>query len=150
MKKISGLHIFVSIIIAAVIAVTIVGLYIAGAPGKQRLRRFDDGRINDLQQLSFAIQAYFDRADALPASFADLQGRPDYYIRSTTDTETGISYEYQITGAEQYELCATFNLPSLDTAADAHLPKSLYGSADFWKHDAGRACFSFNLKKNTR
>lgn len=153
MRHLSGLKIFVSIVVIAVVAVVAVGLYLAGSPARERDRRFDEQRLNALQQVSSAVQYYFDRQTSLPKTLDELKGKPDYYIPALLDPKTGTSYEYTILSATTYELCATFDLPSAQS--DPHTPKPAYGvyrggsDADFWNHAEGRVCFSFDLSKSS-
>jgi hypothetical protein len=48
------------------------------------------------------------------------------------DPETGAPYEYRRVDGNRYELCATFT-------GD--------GGEGFWRHSAGRHCYSFDLLK---
>ncbi len=155
MRKIAGLKIFVGLVIAAVVVVVVVGLYFAGSPSQERNRRFDEQRINALQQISSAVQYYFEHENTLPQSLDELKGKPDYYLPALLDPKTGSAYEYNVAGTSSYELCATFDLPSLGN--DPRYPKPAaepYYSAvpvqDFWQHAAGRKCYTFELSKPTR
>ena len=52
---------------------------------------------------------------------------------SIVDPSNGAAYEYQITGASSFELCATFT-----RARDRD-------DAPLWNHPAGRHCFTFDV-----
>ncbi|MBI4135567.1 hypothetical protein HY477_02430 [Candidatus Uhrbacteria bacterium] len=148
MMRLSGLKIFVSIVVGAVVAVVAVGLYLAGSPGQERNRRFDEQRVNALQQISSTLQFYFDRTATLPQTLDELQGKPDYFLPSLLDPKDGAAYEYRVTATGVYELCASFDLPSSATN-DSRYPKPAYepyrsgAQSDFWKHETGRQCFTF-------
>ncbi len=124
--------------------IIITGFIIAGSPQSQRLVRFDDQRVNDLQTLQSEIVQYWQAKEALPGSLENLKDE----LRGFTppnDPETGASYEYRVTGGISFELCATFKTSSKDestSAATKPIPAPYYGFSDNWQHDAQRTCFS--------
>lgn len=150
----SGFKILVSTIVGAVLAVIIVGLYLAGSPSRERDRRFDEQRLSTLQQTFSILQSYFDRNHTLPQTLDELKRRPEYHVPALVDPKTGELYEYRVIGAGTYELCATFDLPALEN--DPRYPKPALGPhsetplQDFWKHGTGRKCFTFDLTKPSR
>lgn len=155
LKNLTGLNVFVGIIIAAVVTVVGIGLYVAGSPSRERDRRFDEQRLNALQQISSTVQYYFERNNTLPQNLNELKTRPEYSLPQLTDPKTGEPYEYRVSGVNTYELCATFDLPSMEN--DPRYPKPLsepyYGNPlgqEFWRHEAGLKCFTFDLTKPTR
>lgn len=117
----------------AVAVIVVVGLYFSGPPSEQRMARLDDERVMELRDLARSIENYWDDYDTLPVELGSLiDGR-----RRTSlprDPETGADYEYEATSASSYRLCATFSRASNE------------GEEDFWVHDAGRQCFSFELQ----
>lgn len=122
--------------IAVGIAV-IFGLLIVGSPGEQRLYRFDEARLEDLQHLARVIDAYWRDHEALPATLSVLvDGRR--LSELPRDPATEASYEYAATAANGYELCATFELPS----ANDQTPQ-------FWQHTGGRTCYEFDVVQRT-
>lgn len=118
----------------AVVAVAVVaGLTLSGSPAEQRLLRFDEQRVSELTQLTSAAQRRWDREQRLPDTAADLlDGR--FFTRLPRDPTTGQPYEYRVTGPRRYEVCATFDRSSRPDLAD-----------DFWFHEAGRRCFTFDV-----
>jgi len=57
-------------------------------------------------------------------------------------------YGYAVTGAERFELCATFDRS--DAADPRPGPSSPYGDEPrpgFWRHGAGRHCFALLLPR---
>lgn len=153
-KKITGFRIFVGTVIAAVVVVVVTGLYVAGSPTEERNRRFDEQRIHALQQISSTLQFYFDRNATLPETLDELKGKPDYYLPALLDPKTGEPYEYRVTGTGTYELCASFDLPSIPN--DPHYPKPTYEpysrgpQSDFWNHEVGRHCYMFEVITSNR
>jgi len=93
----------------------------------------DERRIADLQRLSHAIEVYRTQHDVLPATLVKLP--PDAAAPvHTFDPITNRPYDYRPLGPLAYELCARFD------AALADEPR------DFWWHDAGRQCFSLEMR----
>ena len=124
--------------IAVVAAAVVAGLVVTGSPSEQRLLRLDDQRVNDLQQLSRTAEFRWNEAQRLPASAADLVDG-NYLSRLPVDPVTGEPYGYRVTGVRAFEVCATFDRRSRETAA-----------ASFWFHEAGDRCFSFELEERIR
>ena len=97
----------------------------------------DDRRLADLQRLSHAFTAYHADHGAIPATLARLPPDPAVPIH-TKDPVTHQPYDYRPLGPLAYELCARFDAPSAGERRD------------FWWHDAGRQCFSLELKARPR
>ncbi|MBI1984690.1 MAG: hypothetical protein HYS60_01095 [Candidatus Wildermuthbacteria bacterium] len=128
--------------IAAALVIIFVGygIFLTGTPGQQRAWQFDQRRVSDLQQISYAVDAYWESNEALPESFEDLKSQSYYYIQSVTDPKTKIAYEYRTLGDKTYELCAVFETDSSQQAVrfKAEVPFS----EEAWGHGAGRTCFA--------
>ena len=119
--------------IAVVVAAVAAGLFLTGSPAEQRLRRFDERRVRDLQQLSNAASMRWDQQQRLADEVAELaDGR--YLTRVPIDPVSAQPYEYRVTDAQQFEVCAVFDRPSPPPE-----------SGDFWFHDTGRRCFTFDV-----
>ena len=116
-----------------VVAVVVVGLYIAGSPGEQRLLRFDERRIRDLQMISRSIQTHADKTDRLPGELSELVGG-QLLRKLPLDPVSEEAYVFEPVGEHGYRLCAEFSRPS------RNLPQP-----DAWSHDAGYQCFDFKL-----
>jgi hypothetical protein len=123
----------------------IAGFFIMGSPQTQRLLRYDQQRIYDLQSIQSQVTNYYQTTEALPESLEKLQD-PLVGARIQADPETGDDYEYTKTGDLTFELCATFSLPlpefDTDTAdlSDWRV-RELQQTALDWPHGAGRTCF---------
>lgn len=128
--------IFLLLVTIAVVAAVIYAIFLVGSPGEQRALQMDQRRISDLQQISFAIDAYWQQNEELPQSFEDL-ANGNYHVSSIQDPETGERYEYRIIGERTYELCAMFNRAS----GDQRVPTAQPFSDTAWEHGAGRECF---------
>lgn len=132
------------VMLAAVVA----GLFVAGSPSQERARQYDQRRVSDLQTAANAIDQYWTRTKKLPESLEELTGKREYYVSSILDPRTGDPYGYRATGEKTYELCATFELEDVADEALAK-PRSPYPypeGTDFWRHGAGRVCFSFEAQ----
>ncbi len=139
-----------------VLAAVVGGFIAVGSPWKQRAIRFDNQRLNDLTTIqSQIIYSYWSQKGSLPKTLADLNDPISSYM-VPVDPATDAAYEYAAKGKLSFELCATFDLPSQDDKGRgaygaggginyASETVSSYpypgGTADSWKHEAGRACF---------
>jgi hypothetical protein len=124
--------------IAVVVAAVVAGLWLSGSPGEQRLRRLDEQRVFELGQLSSSAERRWNDEGRLPATAAELVGGQGL-TRLPTDPTTREPYEYRVTAPRQFEVCATFERPSRGELA-----------GDFWFHEAGRRCFTFDMAERPR
>ena len=136
-----------SIIVA--LAVIVYGFYLAGSPFKQRLVKFDNQRVSDLQTLQSQIVYYWQQKDKLPKSLNDLKDSISGFI-PPSDPDTNQSYEYKIAGNLSFELCADFALSSNGSTGSPQgaefsksLPRAVMpgGFGENWEHTNGRVCF---------
>lgn len=116
-----------------VVATIVAAIAIMGSPSRQRLLRLDERRVDDLQRIVTAIDAYDRQHGAAPPTLAALAAEPG--VRLPSDPESGRPYDYERLGESEYRLCAEFRT---DTA-DATEPQP-WQPAD-WAHGAGRQCF---------
>lgn len=133
----------------ALVAVTIIaGFFIVGTPWQARAYRYDEQRVNDLQNIQYQVVSYWQAKQALPASLADLGDSIGGY-RVPVDPQTGAAYEYRIQVVQDapltsFELCATFNTsrPNAVQTPAVRYPAPVAGAQDeSWQHGAGRFCF---------
>jgi len=127
--------IFIITVITLVVVVVAYGLYLTGSPEYQRQVRFDERRVEDLQQISRAISSYHDQAGRLPNSLEALEPL-DLYVSSIMDPKTGELYEYIITGQLSYDICAVFESDS------SFAQPQRFPGLETWEYEAGRQCFS--------
>lgn len=128
---------------AAVVAAgsIILGFFIVGTPADQRERRFDERRVSDLQMLQDQIINYWSKKEILPENLNDLEAA-DINFSVPTDPGTGQPYEYQVSGALDFELCAVFSAVSeYNGLASKEIvsPYDPYGQR--WEHQSGRQCW---------
>ena len=118
--------------VVAVIAAVVASLMLLGSPAEQRLLRLDEQRAAELGRLSRAVLSRWDDERRLPDTAGELvDGRA--LTALPTDPATHAPYEYRITGPRQFEVCASFDRPSRSEPGD------------FWFHEAGHRCFTFNV-----
>jgi type II secretory pathway pseudopilin PulG len=122
-------------IILAVVAAIIAGLVISGSPREQRLLRDDDERVHDLQVLSRTIERYYRETEQLPPDLGTLlNGWASSEI--PRDPATDQEYGYEISGTSEYRLCADFALEAREDR-----------QPEYWSHDGGRYCYSFDYSE---
>lgn len=143
-----------SVLYGAVGVVGIVVLWsfaLVGSPSFNRKVSADRGRINNLQQIRFEIERYFEEHNKLPEKLAYLVKRQHWAGRDFTlsDPTTKRPYEYTQSEPYFYELCAEFELPS-SAAELEQSPNRYWGNDDHWRHEAGHQCFKFNIVKGKR
>lgn len=136
---------FVFGITALVVAAIVYGFFVAGSPFAERLRRFDDRRVGNLQEIQWQVVSFWQRKDKLPGKLGDLRDDISGFV-PPSDPETGLAYEYRVLNRLKFELCADFKTESRESGGpDAlALPRSVFPdgrSPDNWQHGAGRACF---------
>lgn len=132
---------FVWSVSALVAMVVIAGFFIIGSPAKERIRRFDKERINNLQSIQFAIVNYWTNKRVLPENLSVLEDPISGY-KTPIDPQTNSQYEYIIAGPESFKLCAIFGLVSDSQNLGTALTKPVGGGYNQnWDHLAGRVCF---------
>ncbi|MEK9135310.1 MAG: DUF5671 domain-containing protein [Patescibacteria group bacterium] len=137
-------------IISGVIAATIIGgFFLVGSPKEERLFLFDQQKVYDLQNIQGQIINYWQRKVRLPETLDNLNDDISGF-QIPLDQQTGASYEYSVKGAEAFELCATFNRPSLtlpsqQKARSPYMPMEL---GQNWDHKEGRICFERIIDKD--
>ncbi|MBI4122826.1 MAG: hypothetical protein HY458_00480 [Parcubacteria group bacterium] len=140
MKSFFHSPIFLGAIICSVVAAVVYGMLLVGSPAEQRARQFDQRRTSDLQQISSAVQMYWEQQRKLPQGFDDLKQQQFAYIQSVQDPETKVLYEYRVLGEKTYELCAVFATDS--SQVEAKTKTTTPFSAEQWNHTKGRTCFA--------
>ncbi len=142
-----GFRVFVGAVIAAVLAVLVAGLWLGGSPAQERARRLDAARVSDLQNISNAIDQYYNANNALPPDLAMLtRSRETYFVGNINDPETGRPYEYMTRTANTYDLCATFATDNREEQAPR--PREPYPAWEsrFWEHGPEHTCFTITAR----
>ncbi len=131
----------------ALVLVTIVaGFFIMGTPGQVRLYRFDDQKIQDLQNIQYQITNFYQQKEKLPSSLSELN---DPLSGNTVpmDPQSGSVYTYEKTSELSFKLCANFNAMTQTNSATAR-PVPINPSIapigmgeEQWSHTEGEQCF---------
>lgn len=136
-------------VITIVGAATIGGFFLIGSPFQARLVRFDEIRIQHLQEIQWQIVSYWQRKDRLPDTVDQLRDDISGFV-PPRDPETGMAYEYRVISPLQFELCAAFKTegsergsagvpqPAFETPAAVPKPPP---ERESWSHGTGRVCF---------
>ncbi|HEY4521445.1 MAG TPA: DUF5671 domain-containing protein [Candidatus Paceibacterota bacterium] len=131
-----------------VVVSIVAGFFIIGTPWQAREYRFDEERINSLQQIQSQIVYYWQGKQQLPSTLADLTDTISGFV-APSDPQTGQPFTYERTGELSFKLCATFNAPTQQNAASRAYPMATTpytmekgAPADSWRHDAGEQCFT--------
>lgn len=139
LPKIMGI---VSLLI--IIASFIGTFFIIEPPAEARKKAFDQTRVNNLQEIKYAIDDYYREYQQLPASLTDLAASRGYI--KITDPKTGQPFEYQISSNDSYQLCAEFDTTNKNQPADQYS----YPPYSEFLFDAGRNCFNRQVSQSDK
>lgn len=129
------------IIVLAIVA----SMIVVGSPSKQRDVRLDQQRVSDLSTIQSSIVGYWQDKEVLPENLAVLEDDILGY-RNPMDPESGVEYEYIVTGDLSFQLCATFTTEADGSVDEIRMvrPMMYYdigGSFNTWSHMSGYTCF---------
>jgi len=123
----------------AIVISILLGFSVIGSPSTQRLLRYDNQRIADLQNIQWQVVSYWQRKGTLPETLTEIADPISGYTLPK-DPESSESYEYKITGKNMFELCAKFNQNSLEHNR-IMMAKSIGMMNENWNHNMGHQCF---------
>lgn len=113
------------------------GFAVLGSPRTQRLFKYDQQKISDLQNIGSQIDSFYYNKGILPKNIEEIMSNSSYYV-TQVDPETKQPYEYVKTSDTSYNLCAEFNKSS-----DEKNNKGYYLYSDkTWRHESGHYCFT--------
>lgn len=130
--------------VVGIVAVSVIsGFFVAGSPFRERLRKFDERRVQDLQNIQWQIVNYWQRKEKLPVALEELRDDISGYA-APVDPESSEQYGYRILGELRFEVCADFKTSGEEAAV---MPFSIrvpdyQGLSENWAHGIGRACFT--------
>jgi hypothetical protein len=140
-KKLNRIALSIALAVAGIAIVW--GIVLVGSPASERLRKFDDRRVENLRSLQDAVynivydyrpyDAIQKPVRSIPATVEDVVSSTKEFKLETSDPETGVPYDYVVLSSETFKLCATF---TYERSVDYDL---------LWNHGSGYQCFSFNL-----
>jgi hypothetical protein len=146
--KITGIKIFAVGVTLCVAAGIVAAFFVVGSPSAERARRMDQQRVNNLQQISYALDNHYVLKKDLPQSLEELQGIQDVYIESVVDPKTRELYAYRRIDAANYELCATFELDG-GSSPDGRMAVATPYSGPYdkmWQHGEGLQCYGLQVR----
>jgi hypothetical protein len=133
--------------LAVVLIALVWGATIIGSPFQERLRKFDEQRVSNLQSIASEIQqiAYGNRfrgngeepENPVPPTLEAVQQQAQYQAVDIRDPETGEMYTYNVIDDTRYKLCATFTFPR-DNRYNVR-----------WNHPAGEHCYEIDVEEDT-
>lgn len=144
---------FIYSVIGVVVVTVVAGFFIVGSPKEERLRRFDQQRVEQLQFIQSEILNYWMNKNQLPSQLSNLED-DIRGIRIPTDPETGSSYEYAIKGPLTFSLCAIFARQSLESEISGKYTRPIepypygYDIQQNWQHSEGYTCFDRTIDKD--
>lgn len=164
---------FVSFIVSIIIFLGLIiwSFSVMGSPASQRDFRFDQKRINDLQNIQYQIINYWQQKEKLPSSISDLNDSlSGSSLPIDPEFKKGKTYEYILGNSKDnlsFELCATFSrdmpkgwqengyggaVPMMEFEKRDIAMQSAYpysgGLNSSWDHKIGRTCFSRIIDKD--
>lgn len=130
-----------------VLAAVVSGFFIIGSPASQRLLRFDQEKVNDLQNIQWQLVNFWQSKEKLPDTLAELED-PISSFMVPVDQQTGEEYSYRKISGLKFELCAEFNKEStgLSNINERIVkPVPISGGSGIedsnWAHGEGEVCF---------
>jgi type III secretory pathway component EscS len=132
-------------ITAFIILIAVVsGFFIIGSPTSQRLARFDQQKVNDLQNIQWQVVNFWQNKKRLPENLSELED-PISSFMVPVDQQTQEEYGYKTTSVLTFELCAEFNKESTEQSnASLRVAKPFGGPGivdSNWAHEEGEICF---------
>ncbi|MFA7682031.1 MAG: DUF5671 domain-containing protein [Candidatus Peribacteraceae bacterium] len=128
---------------SVVIVAIVWGAVIIGSPMKERERKFDERRVEDLRAIQQEVLSIvyggmqYDLAatmvQQIPQTLDDVVVQARLKRLNTIDPQTGEPYGYIVLSERAVNLCATFNF------------EQEYEYDVFWNHPAGEYCFTIDI-----
>ncbi len=139
-----GGRVWVIVAALVLIASIVAGFSVIGSPRTQRLRRYDDQKISDLQNIQWQVINYWQQKGRLAKDLKELSDPlTDQVIPK--DPQTGKNYVYKLGEGKAFELCANFSLESqkFSTTKENFARPYYVGNpmSENWQHAAGQVCF---------
>ncbi|MES2436986.1 MAG: DUF5671 domain-containing protein [Patescibacteria group bacterium] len=144
LNKVTSSHNKIAAVIAslAILAVIAVGFSVVGSPRTQRLNRYDEMKVTDLQGIQYQIINYWQQKGKLPEALSDLND-PLSSFMVPNDLETGAAYDYEKVTATTFKLCAEFNKNNIGKQPGISNSSAMLGreNLELWQHTGGQYCF---------
>lgn len=139
-----GRRIWTIVTALALLVAIVLGFAVIGSPQSQRLRRYDDQKVNDLANIQSQVINYWQTKGRLPKTLAELRD-PLSGFTLPLDPQMGKDYVYKLGEGKAFELCANFNLESqkFSTTKENFARPYYVGDpmSENWQHSTGQVCF---------
>ncbi len=125
-----------------VVASLVLGFVVLGSPRTQRLMRYDEARITELQTIQHQIISYWQSKESLPEDLTALKDSLSFGPSIPFEDREGNPYTYRVIAPLVFELCATFNFDSDEKNFSLAYPR--YGGEfqnENWDYQSGEYCF---------
>src|SRR3989338_8982898 len=96
----ASMKFFIYFIITIVAVAVVAGFFIVGSPQEERLRRFDEQRVSDLQNLQYQILNYWQNKNKLPVVLSDLRDDISGFV-PPVNPESGAEYGFRVIDNKQ-------------------------------------------------
>ena len=137
----------------AILASIVGGFFIMGSPFTLRMKRFDERRVNDLQNIQYQIVNFYQKKGVLPNSLDELKD-PIAGFNIPLDPDTAVSYGYEKVSDIGFKVCADFSLESDSQIDSKYMTRPMPVSSEIfpvnenWRHNSGRQCFDRKIDKD--
>ncbi|MBM2817792.1 MAG: hypothetical protein HW401_382 [Parcubacteria group bacterium] len=137
----------------AVLVSIVGGFFIMGSPFTLRMKRFDERRVNDLQNIQYQIVNFYQKKGVLPNSLDELKDPIAEFVISL-DPDTAVSYGYEKVSDINFKLCADFSLESGAQTDSKYMTRPMpisseaYPVNENWQHQKGAVCFDRKIDKD--
>lgn len=138
--------------VSLVVLVSVVlAFFIIGTPRQLRLMRYDQEKVQALQNIQWQVINHWQQKERLPETLDELKDPIGGFVvpedpQSREDAQ--YTYSYTMKNPRAFELCAFFNHASMGARADESIARPRPVSTDYynpeneyWEHGAGRVCF---------
>jgi hypothetical protein len=136
------ISVFVGVLSLLVFFALIGAIMHIDSPAESRMKKHDDLKVSTLQNLSSAIDDYYDFHDELPQSLSEVEDTYSSWRYNEENPFNNSNYGYEVVDAiaGKYKLCATF-----ETQSDQDDDYRPYFYDRKWDHDAGWQCFELTV-----
>ena len=147
----------------AVLASIVGGFFIMGSPFTLRMKRFDERRVSDLQNIQYQIVNFYQRKGSLPNGLLELEDPISGFILPRDPNPAPFvgynpgGYGYIKVSDLSFKLCANFSLASDAQIDSKYMTRSVpvflgdsYHSYlnENWQHASGEQCFDRKIDKD--
>jgi len=151
-----GFRVFEWVVFVVAAASVVGSFFIIGSPAERRARNLDSTRIERLNGIQGAVQQYYGFKGGaghqkLPVNLDQLIADATIFIApdGLIDPATKQRFEYKVTSAKAYELCAAFDTVfSKDSDSETTSIERVTepaSSAQRFYHGVGRTCFPITV-----